>query len=117
MVFLLFLFVYKYVLLVHFTSYTHNIHNLSHALDPSDSKWALIHRIPPNHRKKMKQIAKSSTKAFAGRPGIRAFDEEARYFSFGPVPVQGQPYGKGHQAEVNPHVVMVKFAQGSRVKL
>lgn len=28
--------------------------------------------------------------AFAGRPGIRAFDEEARYFSFGPVPVQGQ---------------------------
>lgn len=31
--------------------------------------------------------------AFAGRSGIRAFDEEARYFSFGPVPAlhQGSP--------------------------
>eukprot|EP00913_Durusdinium_trenchii_P003609 g3339.t1 len=28
--------------------------------------------------------------AFAGRLAIRAFDEEARYFSFGPLPVQGQ---------------------------
>ena len=36
-----------------------------------------------------------SDKAFAGRSGIRAFDEEARYFSFGPVPAFNQGSGPG----------------------
>ena len=42
-----------------------------------------------------RRATRVSPKAFAGRSGIRAFDEEARYFSFGPVPALHQGSGLG----------------------
>ena len=50
--------------------------------------WHLCARFSYSNGSKLQ-----AAKATAGRVDIRAFDEEARYFSFGPVSLQGAGSG------------------------